>query len=175
MAEWQAHHVQIRLVEAMAVQRRVVARLGPSVPRSSWPSIVRSLREIEEADQDVPKGSTPPTTMVLPTRAELAHMERAENWMRRFLSVDACTEARMPPDTGWVVGMRAMGWGWDKIGRTRKRRHGFKVNAHAAAVRLPGGNSRPALSRIEADGLAHIADCLQRENIPVDVDLMVPA
>lgn len=165
---WQPHHVRIRLSEAMAIQRRIVARLGPNVPRSAWPAMLRTRAEIEEVEADAPDLGA---TTVVPTRAELGLLERVEVWLSAYLSRPACEAAGLVPDTGYVVGARAIGYSYAKIGRHRKTRAGFPVNALPRDIRLPGGNSRPALVAIETKGLAHVAARLNKAGVSLDPDL----
>jgi hypothetical protein len=166
---WNTSRVLARMSEAMGVLRLVGSSMGPSRQVTWWPDLVRSSRNGDYGDERpsiiAPKASP----------RDVARMEEVEAWISKWLSVRACERIPLPPDTGWVVTCRAMGWPYARIGKRRKELWGITHGRDATRPRLPGGNSRPALASLERRGLLHLATQLNNSGIPVDPDTLSAA
>lgn len=153
---WTADIIEDRLAAAAATLRRSRAvGVGPSGTRSAWPAMAPT-----KEDQRMAYGYNAATApRIEPSSAELTALDAVLGWMSRYLSREACTRAKLPPDAGWVAWQRATGATWPQISDARGR----------AAQRPTGGNSREACRQIARQAHEHVALCLSRDRVPLHV------
>lgn len=162
---WTGPRVQARMSEAMGTLRLIGASGGPSTKVTSWPDIVR--KAVEAYGYTAAVGVRPQAAP-----RDIARMEEVERWISRYLTVRACTDAGLVPDTGWILTCRALGWTYARVGRQRKEQWRITHGRDAGQPRLPGGNSRPSLVAIERRGLGHLATRLNIAGVPVDPETL---
>jgi len=154
---WTADLVEERLRAAASTLRRSRAvGVGPSAIRSAWPSIAPT-----KEDQRLAYGyNAARAPRIEPSSAELTAMDAVLGWIADYLSRDACERARLPADAGWVAWARAQGHSYPRISEMRGQTWGKKA---------PGGNSREACRQIAAAACQHVADCLRRAGVSLQV------
>lgn len=166
LVPWTGALVQARMSEAMGTLRALVgSNGGPSRKTTSWPDIVRNRGQ--DYGDDTPRMSRPTATP-----EDVGRLEQVEEWVRLWLTKDACARGRLVDDTGWVLTCRALGWTYARIGRARKETWRLTHGKDAGAPRLPGGNSRPSLVAIERKGLSYVATQLNLRGVPVDAETL---
>ena len=145
-----AGELRERLIEAVSTLRRLpqVRNSEPVIRWAAWPEIVR--RQIEAYGWN-----TPEATRLRASSEEIQRMDEVLGWIASHWSVAGLAGTDLPRDAGTVPWFRAAGWPWNRIAQLRR-----ETWQMAQGVRLPWGNSRHSLERIERAALQHMLDRL---------------
>lgn len=178
-AVWTPGMVAGRLAETARTLAVVETVRGPSTAMSWWPSTIADRRTDYPSDTTrAPRSRATPEQITrmdetLALMTELLSEQAIQAWNDR---PGAATKSQgrivLVPDAAWLLMHRAIGWSWEKIGRSRNIRWNVRHTERGPNRHCPGGNSRKSLMAIERDALTYLAAMMVLRDVAVtDVDV----